>query len=145
MNRKGWTFPQHAYNVAKAAERKRDHHQSRLDWWKSKLAELMEQIKSQGLEIEEPLAMQYSRASLVGSMKGGNRARIVVRDDYQRKLDECQIKIQEHNQKAVEYDSWFKVLSANQGQVVELDADDYTFFFVDGKPGADAAEPCQLF
>lgn len=145
MNRRGWKFPKPAGAVATAALNKRDHHQQRLEWWKTKLAEQMELIKDAGLEIEQTISMEYSSASLAGSLRGGGGARIVVKEEYQRKLDECQAKIQEHNAKVREYDGWVQVLSANTSEHVELDVEDFLFFFGQTKPAADAAEPCQIF
>ena len=75
--------------------------------------------------------MEYGNnlSSLVGSTSAGRGAQLVVKNDYQTKLNECHMKIRDHGAKVKEYDGWIQMLEANTKQNVSLDIDDYLFFF----------------
>ena len=57
-------------------------------------------------------------------------ADLVVKDDYQTKLNECHMKIKLHSAKTREYDGWVQFLSVRT-DAIELDWDDYLFFYGD--------------
>ena len=129
MKRKEWGFKYFAKHLSEAAALKRDHHKDRLEWWKAKQTEVVADIREKGLEVTDSISSEYLTSS---SLVGGafNRgAQIVVKDDYQEKLNECHMKIREHDAKRKEYDQWVQVLEANSANQVEIDADDFAFFF----------------
>lgn len=53
----------------------------------------------------------------------------VIDSNLQRDLTECQQKILEHNGLVEEYGGWVQVLSGNPEARLELEQDDYLFFF----------------
>ena len=121
MLRQDWKFQYIAKDLAKAAATKRDHHAARLDWWNKQQESVIAEVREKGLEVSETLAMQY------GSTPAG--AQIIVKDEYQSKLNECASKIHQHTERAKEYDGWVQVLEANPSKALELDIGDYFFFF----------------
>ena len=130
MLRQDWKFQYIAKDLAKAAATKRDHHAARLDWWNKQQESVIAEVREKGLEVSETLAMQYgSTAPAVFRGKSPAGAQIIVKDEYQSKLNECASKIHQHTEKAKEYDGWVQVLEANPSKALELDIGDYLFFF----------------
>jgi len=129
MLRNEWKFRYTASQLANAAKEKRDHHQSRLEWWNNKQKEVVAQIKENGLEVSEAstLASEYSIAASSAHWFGN--AQLVVNTDYQKKLNECHQKIQSHKNKAAEFDGWLQMLESNPDAIVPLDSEDFLFFF----------------
>lgn len=124
--RHDWKF-NHKVSVVleQGAQAKVKHHQERFDFWLVKKQEVMARIKESGIDVKESLAgAEYS------NIARGFQAQVVIDATMQRDLNECTGKIQEHNAKLNEYQSWAYVL-ANQPQdsMLELDHDDYLFFF----------------
>ena len=113
MLRQDWKFQYIAKDLAKAAATKRDHHAARLDWWNKQQESVIAEVREKGFEVSETLAMQY------GSTPAG--AQIIVKDEYQSKLNECASKIHQHTEMAKEYDGWVQVLEANPSKALELD------------------------
>jgi len=121
MQRDKWTFPYAADKLLEAARAKLDFHASRLEWWKKKKEEVLTQIKAEGLEIDESVALGYSN-----SMRNTS---VNVRNDLLTDLNECVQKINEHKHKMTDYHAWIQVL-ASQGQAgFDLHQDDWLFFF----------------
>lgn len=60
MNRDVWTFSCTADVLLKAATDKHTWHSGRLDWWTKKKEEVLAEIKAEGLEIDESVALGYS-------------------------------------------------------------------------------------
>lgn len=133
--RQNWKFQYPAREVADAAAAKRANHADRLAWWEQKQRELIAEVREKGLEVEESLAAVYS------SSAAPHGARLVVKDDYQTKLNECyskikahaklnecHSKIKAHGAKVREYDGWVQFLR-NRTDAVDLDCDDYLFFY----------------
>lgn len=120
--RQNWKFQYPAREVADAAAAKRAHHADRLAWWEQKQRELIAEVREKGLEVEESLAAVYS------SSAAPHGARLMVKDDYQTKLNECHGKIKAHGAKMREYDGWVQFLR-NRTDAVDLDCDDYLFFY----------------
>ena len=129
MLRQDWTFQYIASELSKAASTKRNHHNERLKWWKEQQESVIAEVREKGLEVSETLSMQYGSTSpaLRGMAAGG--AQIVVKDQYQNKLNECAAKIHLHTEKTKEYDGWVQVFEANKAKALELDINDYLFFF----------------
>lgn len=121
MNRTEWTFPYSADKLHAAALAKHQFHTGRLDWWGKKKEEVLTQIKAEGLEIDESVAMGYSNS--------GRQTSVNIRNDFLRDLNECISKVAEHTSRTKDYDAWMQVL-ASQGQVTfSLHQDDWLFFF----------------
>lgn len=59
MQRNDWKFDYSARQLAEAAQIKITHHRGRLDFWKGKREETLAKIRSQGLEIDEKIAVGY--------------------------------------------------------------------------------------
>lgn len=123
MQRDKWTFDLPAADLTKAAESKRTHHAERFEFWNSAQEKVMAEVKEKGLEVQEGLG----GGSNVTSRYSG--AQIVIDGTYQRKLNECFEKIEEHRRKLSEYSGWVQVLSANASRTYNLNADDYLYFF----------------
>lgn len=118
--RQDWKFTYKAQDVAEAAAAKRDHHVARESWWSDQQNQVLRDVRDKGIEIDESIARLYANSA---AMHG---ARITVKDEYQ--LNECHTKIKTHNAKSREYEGWVQFLSGRT-HVVELDCDDYLFFF----------------
>lgn len=122
--RQNWKFQYPAREVADAAAAKRARHAERLAWWEQQQKSLIAEVREKGLEVEESLAAVYA------SSAAPHGARLVVKDDYQTKLNECHMKIKLHSAKTREYDGWVQFLSIRT-DAIELDCDDYLFFYGD--------------
>lgn len=123
MQRDRWTFDLSATELAKAADAKQAHHAERLTYWKSAEEKVMADVKEKGLTVEEGLGA----GSNVSPRYGG--AMIAIDVTFQKKLNECFEKIQEHQKKFAEYSGWVQVLNANTNRTYQLNADDYLYFF----------------
>lgn len=126
MLRQDWGFEYIATKLADAADHKKAFHQERLDWWKAKRQEVMTTIRSEGLEIDEKIALEYRNPKQRDWNQG---SQVMVRNDLQRDLSECLEKLGHHTQQFQQYDGWQQVLAANPEARVKLDIDDWLFFF----------------
>lgn len=129
MKREEWKFQYNAKDLALAAKVKRDHHKQRLEWWEQKQSDVIAEVKEKGLEVSESIAMEYATSQFSGSLGSARGAQLVVKNDYQQKLNECNQKMRSHDGKVREYNGWLQVLEANDNQTLELDIEDYLFFF----------------
>ena len=59
MLREKWGFSYTAEQLSDAAAKKVAFHLERLNWWKEKRATVMATIRSEGLEINEKIALEY--------------------------------------------------------------------------------------
>ena len=91
MNRDKWTFEYTASKLADAAHTKQLHHQARCKWWEDQKDKVMKDVRENGLEVNESLALSYSNSM------AGRGPQIMVRNDLQSKFDECHMKIREHD------------------------------------------------
>jgi len=126
MLRKDWGFEYTASNLATAAAAKMAFHRERLDWWKAKKDEVMNTIRSEGLEIDEKIALGYRNPKARDWDRG---AQVMVRNDLQHDLDECLEKLGFHTDQLQQYDGWHQVLNANPETRLRLDIEDWLFFF----------------
>ncbi|KNZ33731.1 MAG: hypothetical protein AD742_04720 [Methylibium sp. NZG] len=126
MLRKDWGFDYTAHKLAEAASTKIAFHQERLDWWKAKRATVMSTIRSEGLEIDEKIALEYRHPK---SRDWDRGAQVMVRNDLQKDLDECLEKLSHHTTQLQQYDGWQQVLAANPEARLKLDIEDWLFFF----------------
>jgi len=111
MLRQDWGFDYTATKLAEAAAQKQTFHQERLDWWKAKRLEVMNIIRSEGLEIDEKIALEYRNPK---SRDWNQGSQVMVRNDLQKDLSECLEKLNHHTRQAQQYDGWQQVLAANQ-------------------------------
>lgn len=119
-----WKFQYEARKLAEQAAFRSGYHQGRVAWWKDKKAQVMVKVRESGIEIHESQAAAYSN-------KMGREPRVVIDQTLQADLVECHDKIQAHMAAAIEYAGWQQVLNANPSQVLELNQDDYLYFFRD--------------
>lgn len=123
--RSEWKFSYAITNLFNAATAKRDHHKSRFDWWTSKRGEVMDQIKEDGLQVSESLVSQYSKTGYAVS-----EAEVKIDPKFQKQLDECVSKMKHHKSKVDSYQVYVEVLGSRPGgDSLELNVDDWTFFF----------------
>ena len=130
MKRNDWQFEYTAHVLADAAAAKKAHHTQRATWWEAKREEILVEVKANGLEVTESLAMQYS------SLAATHGAQLVIKPEYKKQLSECHDKIKDHSDKikdhsakATQYDAWIQLLAANPEKRVGMDIDDFLFFF----------------
>lgn len=128
MMRDKWEFPSTAAKLAEAADIKVQHHKKREDWWLTKKAETMANIKEQGLEVDESLLEDESAKH----SSYGRRPTIEVRADLIRDLSETLTKIREHHGKALEYAGWHEVFASQGERALSLHHDDWLYFFSQG-------------
>ena len=126
MLRKDWGFDYSASRLAEAAAEKMVFHQERLDWWKAKRQEVLGTIRSEGLEIDEKLVLEFRSPKARDWDRG---SQVMIRNDLQNDLAECLEKLGQHTQQVQQYDGWQQVLAANAEARVKLDIDDWLFFF----------------
>ena len=129
MQRKEWKFDYTASKLAEAAKTKHLHHQERFEWWKEKRDQVMAEIRKDGLEIDEKIALEYVSPKRRDWEQG---AQVTVRNDLKRDLNECLEKLAYHTGLMNDYHGWHQVLSANSEARLSLDHDDWLFFF--GQP-----------
>lgn len=126
MKRKDWNFEYAAATLADAAGAKLRHHQSRLDFWKTRKNEVFGLIRSEGLEVDEKISLGYRHPKERDWERG---AQVLVRNDLQKDLDECLEKLAYHTGRIDDYDGWRQMLAANPASQLELDIDDWLYFF----------------
>lgn len=121
-NRKNWGFAYTADVLLAAARGKHQHHTGRLHWWEAKKAEIMDLIRSEGLEIDEGIdGVKFSSYD--------RTPQVTVRDDLRHNLNECVTKMREHRGKVDDYTAWVEVLESQGKSSLTLDQDDWLFFF----------------
>lgn len=123
MKRHEWTFTYTASRLMQEATKKRDAHAKRLEWWSNKKAETMKRVAEVGIEVQDSVAACYSNT------KGHFGPQIKIDAGLQRDLTECQEKILEHNELVSEYEGWIQVFDANPEARLELDHNDFLFYF----------------
>ena len=122
--RTDWKFEYAADVVAAAARAKVEFHAGRLKWWEAQKLEAVKKVQDGGIEVHDGVAaMSYSN-----SMRGCG-PQVVIDATLQRDLEECHGKILEHNSQVKTYECWVQVLEAQGAKHIDLDQDDYLFFF----------------
>lgn len=130
MLRDEWKFEYTANKMADATEKKLSFHQERFDWWKDKKEHVITQIRTEGLEIDEKIALEYLSPKSRDWERG---TQVTVRDDLRKDLDECLKKLAYHTERINDYNGWHQILNANPEAKLSLDHDDWLFFFGQGK------------
>lgn len=126
MNRGNWNFAYTAAKLSEAAQTKLEHHNDRLAFWRSRKEGVIGRIRAEGIEVNERVGLSY-RNPKERDWEGG--AKVMVRNDLQLELDECLGKLGHHTGKLTEYDGWQQVLAANPESRLDLDIEDWLFFF----------------
>ena len=126
MLRDEWKFNYAAREVAGATGAKVKYHTERVAFWKTKREEVMASIRSDGLEIDEKLVLAHRNPKSRDWERG---TQVMVRNDLQKDLEECLEKLQWHTGELDRYLGWNDVLMANADARLELDIDDWLYFF----------------
>ena len=114
--RREWKFQYPCSQLQEAAQKKRKYHAERLKWWEIEQKKVMKEVRAKGLDVREQ------------QVTGGKRSEIVIDPTYQRRLDECCSKTEEHRELTNKYQTWERVFELNPTVSVDLDADDIQFF-----------------
>jgi hypothetical protein len=126
MQRKEWKFSYSAPQLAEAARTKIDYHAEHLGFWMKKREELMATIREEGIEINEKIALGYVNPKARDWDRGGE---IMIRNDLRKGLVETFEKLSYHTGKRDTYDGWEQVLRAKPDNTLDLDIEDWLFFF----------------
>lgn len=127
MLRDQWKFRYTARQLAEAAQTKIEFHKGRLEFWESRRKEVIGQIKSDGIEVnEKSVLLQYASPKMRDFQEGGD---IMIRNDLRKRLAESYEKLAYHTGRRDTFDGWQQVLGANPDDTIELDIDDWLFFF----------------
>ena len=126
MQRDEWKFSYNGKQIVEAAKSKIAHHKRKFDWWMERKNQLLETIRSEGLEVTEAQALAHSQHK-AGDWRNG--AKVMVRNDLQTQLDECLRKLGFHTEQLDEFSGWAQVLEANPDAVLTLDHEDWLYFF----------------
>lgn len=126
MLRDEWKFEYGATKLFEASQAKREFHRERIDWWKGKKDQVLQTIRSEGLEIDEKLVLEHATPK---SRDWQDGARVSVRNDLKTDLNECLRKLGYHTDCANTFEGWFQVLKANPSAQLNLDHQDWLFFF----------------
>ncbi|MDD2740431.1 MAG: hypothetical protein PHR94_15995 [Methylomonas lenta] len=104
--------------------------QERFNWWKDKKEQVITQIREEGLEIDENIALEYISPKSRDWERG---TQVTVRDDLRKDLNECLQKLAAHTDLINDFNGWHQVLLANPGIALSLDHEDWLFFFGQGR------------
>ena len=126
MLRDQWKFRYTARQLAEAAKSKISFHQGRFDYWDARRKEVIDQIKADGIEVNEKSVLQFATPKMRDFQQGGD---IMIRNDLRKSLAESYDKLAYHIGRRDTYDGWQQVLGANADDTIELDIDDWLFFF----------------
>ena len=127
MLRDQWKFRYTARQLAEAAQTKIEFHKGRLEFWEARRKEVIGQIKADGIEVnEKSVLLQYASPKMRDFQEGGD---IMIRNDLRKRLAEAYEKLAYHTGRRDTFDGWQQVLGANPDDTIELDIDDWLFFF----------------
>jgi len=126
MLRNEWKFDYTAARIAEAAVVKIAYHKERLAYWKAKREEVLQTIRSEGIEIDEKIVLAFRNPKARDWERGGQ---VVIRNDLQKDLQEVYDKLAEHTAQLASFDAWQHVLAAHPEDRLQLDAEDWQFFF----------------
>src|SRR5262245_58957128 len=130
MQRQQWCFEYTGAALTDAVRAKVELHRSRFEWWLNKKQEILAKIRSEGLEIDERIALEHKTVKARDWERG---AQVLIRNDLQAGLDECLNKLAYHTAQLNAYEGWLQVLGANPEVRLRLDHDDWLFFFGKGQ------------
>jgi len=119
-----WKFNKSTDDLKVAAAKKALFRKGREDFWKSKFDEVMAEIKNSGIEVNESINSGYSTSNT-----GYRKPEIQVKPELEEKIGECHNKIKEHSNAFAAYNAWAQVFEGNPGVVMELNFNDWLYFF----------------
>jgi len=126
MKRDQWTFQYSANQLAEASQKKIKFHNERLEFWGARRSKIIDQIKADGIEVNEKSVLQYTTPKMRDYQEGGD---IMIRNDLRKSLAEAYEKLSYHTGRRDIYDGWRQVLEANSEDKIDLHIDDWLFFF----------------
>ncbi len=129
MLKSEWKFEYTGEKLAAAARLKFDHHDAAVRDWLARKEAVVTTIRAEGLEIEEKLTL---KAAITYSTKSRDYVRggeVMIRNDLQKNLAECYEKLAYHTRRRDTFDGWVQVLEANPHRKLEVQVDDWLFFF----------------
>lgn len=126
MLRDQWKFRYTAKQLAEAVQQKIQYHDDRHAFWNGRRAEIVGQIKADGIEVNEKAALQYASPKMRDYAQGGD---IMIRNDLRKSLTEAYEKLSYHIGRKDIYDGWRQILTANAALPLDLDINDWLFFF----------------
>lgn len=115
IGRNNWRQQYNSSEVATAAEKASKYHRERQSWWEAERQKTRDKIGAEGIDVREQ------------PVTGGVQHQIVIDPALNARLNECQSKIQKHQQKADRLDQWVGFLRI-QSRAVVLTFEDVEFF-----------------
>ena len=126
MLRDQWKFRYTAEQLAEAVQQKIQYHDERHAFWNGRREDIVTQIKADGIEVNEKSVLQYGSPKMRDYQQGGD---IMIRNDLRKSLTEAYEKLAYHTGRKDTYDGWRQILPANSGLPLDLDINDWLFFF----------------
>lgn len=121
-----WEFEYTASKLAEGAAAQKVFRLGRVAVWTAAKEKLMAEIKDGGIEITESVSAGMGS---YGASTQSFGPQVGINPGYQKKLAECHLKIESHQQAAAEYDGWVQVLNANSETRHKLTQADWLYFF----------------
>lgn len=130
MKRDDWEVPYTGEQIAKAASDKKVFHTGRVTWWTQKKNELMDKIRSDGLNITESVVDELAKTGYANTTNNAYGAPTIQIDaGLQMQLREAHQKVGAHKALVGQYDAWIQMLSNHRAVIFGLDNDDWMYFF----------------
>ena len=126
MLRDQWKFRYTAEQLAEAVQQKIQYHDERHAFWNGRRENIVTQIKADGIEVNEKSVLQYASPKMRDYAQSGD---IMIRNDLRKSLAEAYEKLAYHTGRKDTYDGWRQILTANSGLPLDLDINDWLFFF----------------
>ncbi len=126
MLRDQWKFRYTAEQLAEAVQQKIQYHDERHAFWNGRREDIVTQIKADGIEVNEKSVLQYATPEMRDYQQGGE---IMIRNDLRKSLSEAYEKLSYHTERKDIYDGWRQILTANTALPLDLDINDWLFFF----------------
>jgi hypothetical protein len=126
MLRDQWKFRYTAEQLAEAVQQKIQYHDERHAFWNDRREDIVTQIKADGIEVNEKSVLQYGSPKMRDYQQGGD---IMIRNDLRKSLTEAYEKLAYHTGRKDTYDGWRQILTPNSGLPLDLDINDWLFFF----------------
>lgn len=127
MLRDQWKFHYTARQLAEAAQTNIEFHKNHLDFREARRKEVVSQIKADGIEVnEKSVPLQCASPKMRDFEQGGD---IVVRNDFRKGLSESSELLSCHAGPRDTFDGWWPVRGANPDDMIEMDFEDWLFFF----------------
>lgn len=126
MKREQWTFEYPTEQILEVVKGKLELHNQQLEFWQRKREEVMTTIRSEGIEVNEKIALKQGFSKARDFDRGGE---IMIRNDLRKGLAEAYEKLKYHTKRRDTYDGWSQLLQAHPGTRQALDITDWLFFF----------------